>query len=173
MFSNSARVEANGAFRLEGVRPGQISLSVRSRTQRGLSVVRVEQNGVALTGPIPVEAGGSVEGVHLVAGMRRGSIRGRVELVNGELPAGATLMGAIVDAETNTGGGRVQIDSRGQFLVDDIPPGSYRVGVFVMSAPPPTILHSGTELVTVENGQTAEVVVTVDLSKPMGEGSRP
>jgi hypothetical protein len=125
-------VGADGSFRLSGLAPGQVSLSVNSfgggfGGGGSFSLARVERNGAALPGAIEVAAGEQVAGVRLVVSYGTGVIRGRVSVVGGALTGGLRL---IVTARPLNSAGQsrfAEVDATGQFRIDGLTAGGYEV----------------------------------------------
>lgn len=68
--------------------------------------------------------------------------------------------------QTGPGGIRpAQVDARGHFLMEGIPTGAYELTVMVpgLSESPPRRVKQD---VSVQNGVTTDVVITIDLSAP-------
>ncbi|HEY8462085.1 MAG TPA: carboxypeptidase-like regulatory domain-containing protein, partial [Blastocatellia bacterium] len=123
---NAARVGPDGAFRIGGVAPGRVRLSVfGGRT--GFALARVERNGAVVDGEFNVASGEQVTGVRVVVVNAAGVIQGRVAISGGTLPAGTRLM-VFVRPLNSAGRNRpAQVDAGGQFRIEGLAPGSYEV----------------------------------------------
>ncbi len=169
----TARIAANGTFKLGGIRPGKIQLMANTMmAEKGFSLLRVEHNGAEVK-ELQVSAGERLTGVRLVFAYGTASIAGRVEVRGGTLPAGIRLM---VRARREGGGGdsfsfgagNAEVDARGQFLLEGLSAGTYRVTLFA-----PTFNPGATEFklpkveqtVSVSGSGRQEVLLVVDLSK--------
>ena len=80
-------INADGGFRITGIRPGKVSLS--SFMQRGgpaaLRILRIERNGMELRDGVDIRAGEDIIGLRLVLGAGSGVLRGEVKIEGGPL----------------------------------------------------------------------------------------
>lgn len=169
----TAQIAANGTFKLGGIRPGKVQLMANTfMAEKGFSLLRVEHNGAEVK-ELQVSAGERLTGVRLVFAYGTASIAGRVEVRGGTLPAGVRLM---VRARREGGGGdsfsfgagNAEVDARGQFLLEGLSAGTYRVTLYA-----PTFNPGATEFklpkveqtVSVSGSGRQEVLLVVDLSK--------
>lgn len=169
----TAQIAANGTFKLGGIRPGKVQLMANTfMAEKGFSLLRVEHNGAEVK-ELQVSAGERLTGVRLVFAYGTASIAGRVEVRGGTLPAGIRLM---VRARREGGGGdsfsfgagNAEVDARGQFLLEGLSAGTYRVTLFA-----PTFNPGATEFklpkveqtVSVSGSGRQDVLLVVDLSK--------
>lgn len=168
----AGQIAANGTFKLGGVKPGKVRLSAMTfMAEKGFSLLRVEHNGTEVK-ELQVSAGERLTGLRLVFAYGTASIAGRVEVRGGNLPAGTRLFvrarreGA---ADDPFGGGLpVQVDARGQFLIEGLTAGTYRLtlgnGMFG-EGDEQVKLPKVEQTVSVSGSGRQEVLLVLDLSK--------
>jgi hypothetical protein len=173
------RINADGGFRISGLHSGKVSISmVGSQDTRGLAIARIERNGAPANEGIEVDAGEQVIGVRVVMVYGTLAIRGEFKIVGGVLPAGYKFFASArrVDQPTqNQPGG--EIDARGQFVIENLPPGEYEVRVlpaFYPDGQPLSqeirrLISSVKERVILSGGNSPPVVLTLDLNRKEGD----
>lgn len=168
--SSMSQIAADGGFRLPGLPGGTANLSlgaVNSPVAKGFTIARIERDGVVMARGIEVKEGENLTGLRVIVAFGNAVIRGVVKLENGSLPPGVMMFVRVAKpGETGAGGIRpAQVDARGHFLMEGIPTGSYELTVMVPGAPgsPPRRVKQD---VSVQNGVTTDVVLTIDLSAP-------
>lgn len=166
--ASTSTVAADGSFRLGGLHAGTINVQLSATTGpfdlKGYAISRIERDGVPVPRGIAVKDGEEVGGIRIVVAYGNGSIRGVVKLENGSLPAGVQMYVRLVKPRENFFIRPSQVDSRGHFLMDGIPPGNYELvlqffGVGVSQQPP-----GSKREVSVQNGVVTDVVFSVDLT---------
>ena len=168
--SSFSQIAADGSFRLAGMPEGTANLALGTPGMpllKGFTIARIERDGVAMPRGVEVKEGENVTGVRVFVSFGNAIIRGVVKLENGSLPPGMMMFVRVSKpGETGPGGIRpAQVDARGHFLMDGIPPGTYELTVMVpgASGSPP---RRAKQEVSVQNGVTTDVVLTIDLSAP-------
>ena len=168
--SSSSRIAADGSFRLPGLPGGTANLSLGAPGMpqvKGFTIARIERDGIAMPRGVELKEGESVTGVRVFVSFGNAIIRGVVKLENGSLPPGMMMFVRVSKpGETVPGGIRpAQVDARGHFLIEGIPPGTYELTVMFpgSSGSPPRRVK---QEVSVQNGVTTDVVITIDLSAP-------
>lgn len=163
----SGKIASDGSFQLRGLAGGTLTFSIHS--ERQVRVERIERDGVPQTGRIVIQEREHIKGLRVIVQLGNGSLRGRIEAVNGTLPADArfSLSARIVgqDLERRFSGVNLmpRVDARGQFIVEGLMPGTYDVEAGVYS-PSAKLGYIGTKQVVVAQGGTTTVNITVDLS---------
>jgi hypothetical protein len=167
-ISTAAIVAADGSFSIKGMAPGKALLYLYSPgnpNARRFSLTRIESDGVDQTQGIELQAGRSVTNLRVFVSYGTGVIRGAVKFENGNPPADAHIYvgirrdGRPIDRGTT-------VDTRGRFMITDIPPGNYEVtlniGFFGPTLqPPPRPRQPLKQIVTVVNDAEVEVNFTV------------
>ena len=171
------KLAADGTFRVTGLKPGKARLYLATYPPpANLSLVRVERDGVPQK-EIEIAPGANISGVRVFFEYGSGRIRGLVTIVNGPLPDGARLLvGArrrADEAAKPFAGHGAEVDSRGQFIIEGLPPGEYEVSINpAYNSPPTRKLPTVKQTITVVNDSTSEAAITFDLNA-MTEGAQP
>jgi hypothetical protein len=165
-----SHINPDGTFTFEGVAPGRISIGVQQHPQppKGFSLSRVEVNGIAQQ-TIEVADGSDITGVRLVFTHGSGSIRGRIKVEGGALPEGTTFFISLLQPVVTVGSYRpfIEVDARGQFVAENIPPGTYELKTYATVARRSLPgIPQVTRTVTITNGVETDVNIVLDLSSP-------
>jgi hypothetical protein len=164
-------LKPDGVFRFGGLPGGvvQFSIGAFSRSDSGYRILRVERDGIVQPNGIQIQDGEQVSGVRVVIAAGNATIRGVIKIVNGPLPAGARLHVQITrEGERSPRGLHVDLDSRGTFLMDRLPPGNYEItaSVFATSpGPPQPVTGSTKQVVSVAEGGVTEVTLSLELKQ--------
>jgi hypothetical protein len=128
-------INADGGFRITGIRPGKVSLS--SFMQRGgpasLRILRIERNGMELRDGIDVRPGEDINGLRLVLGAGNSVLRGDVKI------EGGPLEGVILYVMYRPTNGdphrfyRAELDARRHFVIKGLTIGEYELMIGPMS----------------------------------------
>jgi hypothetical protein len=174
-----ARVNADGSFRIGGLQSGKVAISMGgSPDTRGLVIARIEHNGAPASEGIEVDAGEQVTGVRVVLVYGTLAIRGEFRIVGGALPAGymfyATARRVDQPAQNQAG---AEIDARGQFVIENLPPGEYDLGVVPLfytdgqqlNPEIRRLISSVKERVVLSGGNSPPIVLTLDLNRKEGD----
>ncbi|HJU91557.1 MAG TPA: carboxypeptidase regulatory-like domain-containing protein [Pyrinomonadaceae bacterium] len=167
--SSSSTISPDGSFRLGGLPAGSAVVQLQSMMGpfdlKGFAISRIERDGVVLPRGIELREGEHIGGLRVVVAYGNGSIRGVVKVENGTIPAGGQMYVRLAKPGDNNYSGLRPgpVDSRGQFLMEGIPPGTYEVAVtiFGMRTTPST---AAKREVNVQDGVVTDVVLTVDVS---------
>lgn len=169
--NRSGKIRADGGFRLAGLQPGKIGFNFFSRP-RGLSLVRIESKGAAVTDGIELHAGEQLNDVRVVFGYGTATLRGQVKIIGGTLPEGLNLYVNVMPTGSNLPGGNSwPVDARGQFIAKDLMAGEYELRLIprFSSAPSPELskllapLNKIRHAVTVRNSGETQTIIPVDL----------
>ena len=127
------QINRDGSFRFAGLAPGKARIGMMGfpNTPKGLTLVRTELDGLDQQDGIELTAGAQISGVRLVFAYGAGSIRGEVKIEGGVLPEGTTFQ---LSMRSSTGENRrlnpyIEVDARGQFVSENIPPGTYELSL--------------------------------------------
>src|SRR5258705_415674 len=169
MNFSGTQTDANGKFRLEGLRPGRYAVYTMA--------ARDDNSTYSEQVTFEVAAGAQINGLRLVFVYGTGWIRGEVKIEGGSLPEGVTLRVILRSAanESRRFNRGAELDSRLHFILENIPPGSYEVVVTGMKltpgAKPTPPVEYLKQPVTVANGTETKVSLVVDFTAK--EGSQP
>ena len=168
----------DGSFQFGGLPAGTVRLGLvaqDSSLQGAFKLLRTELGGVPQPRGIPVSPGLQLSGVRLVAAYADGIVEGTVKIENGTLAPGARLFARLAPTGQQGRGanlGAATVDSRGHFLIQNVPAGSYNLIVSVFSQPgrrggggrqqPPV---STQQQVVVTEGQVSSVTAVLDLGQ--------
>ncbi len=166
-WAESARVSSDGNFQMFGLQRGLAEFSVGSiyagGLANGLSVARVERDGIVQSRGLEVKGDENITGVRVVLKYTSGTIRGVVRLSAGELPASARFNVQIRNVAKDARIQMAVVDARGHFVAEGLPDGTYEVHAFV-SIPGPRPNHAETkQQVSVSEGTVSEVLLTLEL----------
>jgi hypothetical protein len=163
-----SRPAADGSFRIGGLPPGLATFYLSPSPN--LRIVRVERDGVVQPKGVEIREHENITGLRVIAVYANSSIRGTIEVQNGTLPPNAQFsvwLNKLSDEPGQTfysSHGSIQVDARGQFVVDGLMAGTYEVhaGLYVpgLRAETPTTKQE----VVVTTGAVTKVALTLDLS---------
>lgn len=173
IFGGTGQIGANGSFKIGGIRPGKVRLMANLfMAEKGFALLRVEQNGVEVK-EIQLNAGDRLTGVRMVFTYGSASIAGRVEIRGGILPPNTRLNVSAVRegaARNDFGASMAEVDSRGQFLIEGLSQGTYKLTLSEMRfTAEPSKLPRVEQVVSVANSGRQETVLVLDLSKKEGQ----
>jgi protocatechuate 3,4-dioxygenase beta subunit len=129
---NFAQVSPDGAFRIGGVAPGRVRLSVNGPGAgfgggNRFALARIERNGSVTDGEFNVASGEQLTGVRVFVVYSAGVIQGRVVISGGTLPPGTRLMVSVRSLNSAGRNRPAQVDPGGQFRVEGLAPGNYEL----------------------------------------------
>lgn len=168
--AKSGPIEADGTFRLSGLKPGtyRCNLFKAEATGFGLRVVGVRRGDLDVTVPGLEVGAESIGDVRVIVREAAGKVRGEIRFVGGAIPAGSQVVVSLRSADgvqSPGSGGRGEPDQRGRFLVEQLLPGNYAIRILLLDNQSRTELKTFTpNLVTVPETGEASLQITVDLS---------
>lgn len=167
---DTARVDATGAFRFTGLRPGAINISLSGSRDKPLpfTIARIERGGVPLAkGEVDVKAGEQINDLRVVLAYGTGRVRGTVTITGGELPTNAQINVSLRRNDPNATGGKFSnVDVNRRFLIESVAAGEYEISVsaFVQPTAPnqkPRVIPPVRQTISVSG--TGETVVNLTL----------
>jgi hypothetical protein len=183
LSSRSASINPDGGFRIAGLPPGKITLSLSGQFDvNKFSILRVERGGVPLGYQIEVSPGEQAHNLRVVLGYGVAAIRGQLKIIGGAMPSDITVyahakrVGADQSANFNS-----QVDASGQFVIEGLTAGEYelslssRFRVNSANANPPILqiflqlLLKSKQTVSVSATGATNVTFTFDLSQKEGQ----
>jgi hypothetical protein len=164
--SGSASIAPDGSFRLAGLPAGTANMQIGPANgpsiNRGIIITRIERDGVVMPRGVEVKEGEQITGLRVMVSYGNGTIRGVVKLENGTLPPGAQIFVRLTKPGESFSGLRPpQVDERGHFMMEGVPPGDYELSGQVFGTPS---RPKATSRVTVQDGIVTDVTVTLDLT---------
>ena len=165
--SSSVRLNEDGSFQVRGLAGGNALFYLHSES--GVRLDRIERDGVIQPRGMVLKEREHVKGVRLIAQLGNATLRGKIDVANGTLPADARFYVWARRLGDEPGGmysgmnARPQVDEGGQFVISGLTPGNYELfaGVFFTSA---KVGYKAQKEVIVTAGTTTEVNITVDLN---------
>jgi hypothetical protein len=174
--SAQSPIAPDGGFRLSGLPGGTVNFMIGAQNTpfppKGISLVRIERDGVPITGRgIEIKEGEQLSGVRVFLSYGNASIRGLVKLENGSLPEGARIFVRLTKpGENNSNLWPPQVDLRGHFLMEGVPPGTYEISANVVGGVnAPNRPRSTKREITLQDGIVTDLILTID----MGEAPKP
>lgn len=163
-------INPDGTFRVSGLPPGKLRLSTMNELVRGLVTTRVELNGANVLNGFDLADGAQVTGVHIVMTLGTATLVGQTTYVNGAPPPNARVMAVarlVGPTPGPTTSRTAEVDARGYFRIESMPPGEYEVNVFIFpNGPIPAGQRpprSAPQRVVVVEGGEAKVAPVVDF----------
>lgn len=132
----SAPVNADGGFRIAGIRPGKVSLD--SFMKPGgpaipLRLLRIERNGIEMRDGVDVRSGEDISGLRLMLGAGNSVLRGDVKIEGGTLEG--IKLHVLYRPTSGSPGSfyRAELDTRRHFVIKGLTPGEYELMIGPMS----------------------------------------
>lgn len=171
----SSRIEADGSFQISGLRSGRAGLYIYAagnQSLRGLSIAKIEQDGVDVTKTLEIQPSQSVSGLRVFVIVGTGAIRGTVAFEGGAVPPDLRIfVRTRREGAANFGGG-AQLDARGHFLISNLAAGTYEVDLQLLSNQSVPSSQRPTppqkQFVSVADDAETEVTFRVDLKPKEG-----
>jgi hypothetical protein len=135
----------------------------------GVSILRIERDGVEQPEGVEIGAREQVSGVRVVLGYATGSISGQARIEGGLLPEGLRLIVSCHPAGSDSRQKMRQVlaDARGRFVIKGLMDGEYQVELFEYgsAAGAPLHLKRVKQVVSVANGSDTQVVLPVSFDE--------
>jgi hypothetical protein len=116
------KVNADGKFYISGLREGTAQIYIGNQSG-AMNILRMERNGVEQE-VLEVKKGEHITGMQLILSYGTGILRGQIKAENGLLPEGLQIVAKREGQERNW---LLQVDARGHFALENIPPGKYEL----------------------------------------------
>jgi Carboxypeptidase regulatory-like domain len=166
----SATINPNGSFRITGLATGRLMLHLERRKQ--FRLIRLERDGIVYPRGVEIKEREQVTGLRVVVGHANGVIRGVIKLATGmELPVTARLHVLVSRNEDLAPRSYtpIEVDTRGQFRVESLIPGTYELVASVLtnaSPAQPRYIPPAKQTVVVMSGAVTDVTITLQMPKP-------
>jgi protocatechuate 3,4-dioxygenase beta subunit len=164
---SSGTVSADGSFRISGLRAGKAKISTYSNGPERVSLLRIERNGVDQQDGLLVRPNEQITGVRLVMTEANCVIRGHVILQGSLTPSSGTfVLAQAVSGPRSFSRWTNRIDSKNDFVIENLPPGSYEVwaSTSVVSSGKVKTSESAKQTVSVARAIPAEVTLLLDVT---------
>jgi hypothetical protein len=165
----STTINADGSFRITGLRPGKNRLNLYSYPPiPGFTLARVEREGIA-SREIDIAPGAQVTGLRVVIEYGTGSVHGMVKVENGTLPEGLRMnvIARRIDEASGPMSRGSQADARGRYLIEGLATGEYEISLYVYlitNGSRPRGFPPIKQNVTITSGVATELNLTFDLN---------
>jgi hypothetical protein len=129
MINRSARINPDGGFRINGLPPGKITLSLSGQSGANkFSILRIERGGVSQGKQVEVSAGEQLDNLRVVLGYGVAAIRGQLKIIGGAAPSDIVVYANVKrvggDEAADFGS---QVDASGQFVIEGLTAGEYEL----------------------------------------------
>jgi protocatechuate 3,4-dioxygenase beta subunit len=166
-FSSWSIIGADGSFSMTGLAGGMAVLRLGNSSR--FRIVRVERNGVVQGRGVEVKDGETISDLRVFVAYGNASIRGVIEVANGALPPSSRFyvwLRNVADDPTMgmSSNGPSDVDTRGQFVIEGLLPGTYEVNAGVVSEQLHTLLGSKKQQVVVNAGSVINITISVELN---------
>jgi hypothetical protein len=161
----TANIKVDGSFSFTGLMPGTLQFNFAAPRVGGplpLRLIRVERDGVRLDHDPEIEAGDQLTGLRVVLGYAISSIHGVVKLNGEALPRDA--VGRVIIVQNGVTIDGVSLDSRGEFILQHLAAGDYKLIVSARSGDQPERKIEKT--VSLSDNKALEL--TIDLASVPG-----
>jgi len=173
-LNSSARspIAPDGSFKLTGLSGGNMRIGIGALANgyppKGFSIARIEHDGEEMSWShgIEMKDGEQLTGLRVVLTYGNATLRGVVNVENGELPPGARFYVRLAKPGEKLSNLRTpQVDARGHFLIEGLAPGTYEVHAAV-AAPQMQPPRMAMREVSVQDGVTTDITLTINLTPP-------
>lgn len=162
-------VGPDGSFRATGLQAGKAIVYLSNAEPNGVSILRIERDGVEQSEGIEIGAREQVSGVRVVLGYGTGSISGQIRVEEGVLPEGLKLYVSCnrIGGDPGQSMRQVLADTRGRFAISGLMDGEYQVelGMYSNAGAAPPHLKPVKQIVSVSNGSDTQVVLPIAFSE--------
>ena len=165
--SSSSPLGPDGSFRLSGLPAGTVNFILAATGNpfppKEFMVYKVERDGMFSPRGLEIKQGENLVGVRVYVAYTTATIRGVINVENGTQAKVYPRISRTGEQFSNLR--TLVFDERNHFVMEGLPAGSYDVLVLVTQpgSPPRNIKRE----VTVQDGQTVELTINIDLSEPV------
>lgn len=164
---HSAAINQDGTFQIRGVQPGNASFNTVSSGDstlvKNLLIIHTERFGIEQPRGIEINANDQIDGLTVVVAYGTGVVSGDIRYENAILPAGSRVMVKVTRTDKVTPLTATDVDARGHFQIERLPPGNYWLDVDAYVPPghrrPPSLRQQ----IEVAGGVT-KIKLTLDLN---------
>ncbi|MEK6325820.1 MAG: carboxypeptidase-like regulatory domain-containing protein [Acidobacteriota bacterium] len=162
----AGRVAADRSFKIGGLKAGKIKIQSLPHGSQKFSVVRIERNGVEQFDGIDIQTNEQITEVRVVVVEANCVIRGRVTIQGGALSPDSevSVWARPLNSTIRSSHRTVDVDAKGNFVIEGLAPGDYEVEASVSSQGPGTRRRvSAKQQVTVTPDTPAQTSLILDL----------
>jgi len=181
-ISRSARINPDGGFRISGLPPGKITLSLSGQFGANrFSILRIERGGVSQGHQIEIGAGEQAHNLNVVLGYGVAAIRGQLKIIGGAMPSDIVVHAYAKRISDEAANFSSQVDASGQFVIEGLTAGEYELRLSYSQRNNPTEtdpklrqtflqqLYQAKQTVSVGATGATKVTFTFDLSRKEGQ----
>jgi carboxypeptidase family protein len=182
MAYRSARINPDGSFRISGLPPGKITLSLSGQFGANkFSILRIERGGVSQGRQIEIGAGEQAHNLNVVLGYGVAAIRGQLKIIGGAMPSDIVVHAYAKRIGDEAANFNSQVDASGQFVIEGLTPGEYELRLAYSQRNNPAEidpklrqtfmqqLYQAKQTVSVGATGATKVAFTIDLSRKEGQ----
>jgi 5-hydroxyisourate hydrolase-like protein (transthyretin family) len=164
--SVSSAIAADGGFRFSGLQNGDVNIALVEKNMpfppKGFAISRIERDGVTVP-RLQMKDGEPVTGVKVFVSYGTATLRGVITVENGTAPPNTHFFVRITKSgEQNSNIRPPQVDSRGHFLLEGLPAGTYDVSAAMTGGP--SRQKPVKRTVTLVDGVVTDVALTIDFA---------
>lgn len=169
-FGEAARIASDGSFHMNGLTSGLANFSLGSMfgEPKGLSISRVERDGIVQPRGLEIKGEEEITGVRLVLKYTSGVIRGSIKVANGEFPPKTQFSAWLNNRTGDVAPAQPTpiVDARGHFVIEGLADGTYEVNANVIVTLPDGSVRgfSGKQQATILDGNVTDITIPIDLT---------
>jgi hypothetical protein len=179
MPREAAGINADGSFRIAGLRPGRSYLySMRDPRGGGFSILRIEREGALIQDGLEIGSGEHLSNVRIVVGYGSLTLRGEMKVIGGSLPPHIGIYLNLVRLNEFDEGPPLGafVDARGQFIFQNLIPGDYELRPIATNFQPgeqqdkslAKIIYNSKQKVSMGANSQPTTTLLIDLSRKEG-----
>jgi Carboxypeptidase regulatory-like domain len=183
VIDRSGRINPDGGFRISGLPPGKITLSLSGQYDANkFYILRIERGGVSQGDEIEIGAGEQAHYLRVVLVYAVASIRGQLKIIGGAAPSEIVihLIGKKLGGDESANFSS-QVDASGQFVIAGLTAGEYELRLYYSPRNNPAEsdpqlmqtflqqLRQARQTVSVGASGVTKVTFTLDMSRKEGQ----
>jgi protocatechuate 3,4-dioxygenase beta subunit len=170
------RINADGSFRIAGLRPGRIYFSLGGDPKSGsFTIKRIERDGTPAQDGLEIGPAEQLSNVRVIVGHGELTLRGEVKVISGSLPPHIGIYINLIRLNESASGVPLgsSVDSRGQFMFQNLLPGDYEIRMVAINHQPgeprdkalTKLIYNTRQKVSIGSNSQPAVTLVIDLSQ--------